>query len=420
MICLFLGAGASFELGMPLVWEFTKEIKRNLTADLFRKKNAEWNRLQLGFNEESQEIFCSILENENFHYENMFGALETEIKRAKSRNTEISLYGIRTWFYERIYYLLYFRQINNREYSSKRINLYSGLKSFSSISSPLWIISLNHDVLLEMIALENKIPIKSGFNEVINLNFYNRNRILKSIKFEYLSRTDLIAKKLDFFRPGEYGINLIKLHGALDIFAQHDCLDLLKILHQENEKKSILETLKLVNEELSVKINGIGATNEIIYLDENKDMQFLRRTLLSGAHKFIDKDSQLAPIEFIEIFKNNLNYSSLIYSVGYSFSDLHVNKVFIEWLERNSERKLVIVDPTAKIPFGFDHLISQISLERIGATDFFIRHSEEEIRPSLIKKNRKFKLLLRLRKMEMLEKLFLFLLKKIESRISPL
>ncbi len=39
---LFLGAGASAELGMPLAWELTAEIKNWLTADKLRQLNEGW------------------------------------------------------------------------------------------------------------------------------------------------------------------------------------------------------------------------------------------------------------------------------------------------------------------------------------------------------------------------------------------
>lgn len=41
---LFLGAGASYEAGMPLVWGLTEEIKDWLTADKIRWLNREWRR----------------------------------------------------------------------------------------------------------------------------------------------------------------------------------------------------------------------------------------------------------------------------------------------------------------------------------------------------------------------------------------
>jgi hypothetical protein len=38
---LFLGAGASYEVAMPLVWELTNEIKAWLTPDKLRALNRD-------------------------------------------------------------------------------------------------------------------------------------------------------------------------------------------------------------------------------------------------------------------------------------------------------------------------------------------------------------------------------------------
>jgi hypothetical protein len=39
---LLLGAGVSYEVGMPLVWDITNELKRWLTPDKLRAFNAGW------------------------------------------------------------------------------------------------------------------------------------------------------------------------------------------------------------------------------------------------------------------------------------------------------------------------------------------------------------------------------------------
>src|SRR5512132_3876429 len=42
LIGLFLGAGATYELGMPLVWDVTAEMKASLTLANLRQMNARW------------------------------------------------------------------------------------------------------------------------------------------------------------------------------------------------------------------------------------------------------------------------------------------------------------------------------------------------------------------------------------------
>jgi hypothetical protein len=46
---LFLGAGASFECGMPLVWDLTAEIGAWLTSEKLKDLNCHWRAHSLGY-----------------------------------------------------------------------------------------------------------------------------------------------------------------------------------------------------------------------------------------------------------------------------------------------------------------------------------------------------------------------------------
>jgi len=48
---LFLGAGASFELGMPLVWDLTAELKAWLTPAKLREFNKSWRSQGGGYSD---------------------------------------------------------------------------------------------------------------------------------------------------------------------------------------------------------------------------------------------------------------------------------------------------------------------------------------------------------------------------------
>ena len=66
---LFLGAGASYEAGMPLVWDLTAEIKDWLTADKLRELNAGWRLQGTGHCDAVIEDLISVLEGPHLHYE---------------------------------------------------------------------------------------------------------------------------------------------------------------------------------------------------------------------------------------------------------------------------------------------------------------------------------------------------------------
>src|SRR5215469_10394783 len=86
---LLLGAGASYEAGMPLVWELTSEIKDWLTPDKLRELNRGWrNRGDGGYSDEVVDDLISVLARDDLHYENILGHLETQFRRQRSKARE--------------------------------------------------------------------------------------------------------------------------------------------------------------------------------------------------------------------------------------------------------------------------------------------------------------------------------------------
>ena len=177
---------------------------------------------------------------------------------------------------------------------------------------------------------------------------------------------------MPFFRQGTHGINLLKLHGALDIFTFRDGKDLLKILPTQNSVDGVLETLRVTNEELNYyPENPVMAPNEIVYADETGEMQFLRRSLLAGAYKFNPKTSQALPLPLLNHFRSYINFLQSLVCIGYGFGDSHINQVMREWLEFSADRRLVIVRPGAtSIPEAFLHVAPQVELQPSTATDY--------------------------------------------------
>jgi len=49
LIGLLLGAGASYECGMPTVWELTQSMRAFATPELLRGKNLRSRAVNLGF-----------------------------------------------------------------------------------------------------------------------------------------------------------------------------------------------------------------------------------------------------------------------------------------------------------------------------------------------------------------------------------
>lgn len=383
MKALLLGAGASYELGLPLVWELTRELKNWLTPEKLDQLNEIWRAQGGGYSDEVISLIKDLLGVDSMQYENVIGALEVETNRERDAERYQELHGFRGWLLEVIYLLLCERQVKTSEYIESAVKDLYGIKKLVKESNPLWVFSLNHDINLEIIAAEYGIPVKSGFKEIVALPARSEEGdVIGKIKFEYLSRKDIENNRYDFFKLGEYGINLIKIHGALDIFAQGDELNYLKIRPKSLNCAAYATDLKKANELLQ-QHPFVKVTNEIAYADEEGETQFLRRTLLSGAHKFTGRIEQIAPSEFLGLFKSCVNYADEIICIGYGFGDSHVDEVIRDWLSFSNDRKLEIINPSINyVPSSLAHLCRQVSIKNIGCIDYFLSIDSSRDSPS--------------------------------------
>ena len=381
MKSLFLGAGSSYELGLPLVWELTAEIKNWLTPQKLEWLNNVWKSQGGGRRKEITELLNELLSIDSMHYEDIIGAIEVETNRCR-KDPELyqELHGIRAWLLDMIYAMLYQRQVKNEKYIKGVVKDLGAIKSLASENKPLWIFSLNHDINIEIIAAEYAIPVKSGFSGEITIPEVNNTG---ELLFEYLSREDIDNNNYSFFKSGEYGINLIKLHGSLDIFANGDELNYLKLKPDSYNISGYISSLVRANENLQEN-TSIRSTNEIIFKDKEETIQFLRKTLLSGAHKFSGNPQQIAPPEFLKLFESYINYSTDVICVGYGFGDAHIDSVIKKWLSFSEKRRLNIVNPSIsnidKLS-TYSHLSRQISFTSKGFVDYMlsINHQDDNL-----------------------------------------
>lgn len=379
---LFLGAGASYEAGMPLVWELTSEIKNWLTPEKLRDFSAGWRAQGTGLSEIVIEDFVSILARPDMHYEALLGYLETQFMRFNNTLGH-DYHGFYSWLIEMIYYILYYRQINNRTFLDKQLPRFDGIRALADASTPLWVFSLNHDVMIETIAARLSIPLHTGFS-TNTIRLPRRNALgqkIGEIHAETLTQEQLDNKAMFYPNPMQPGIYLMKIHGALDIFSFNDGKYLLKLLPEGSDTYGYVEALRAANEDLIYPLLGapngrVKATNEITYADESGEMQFLRRSLLSGSYKFSARRQQVLPKSMLKHFQANLSFVTNLICIGYGLGDLHINAIIREWLEFAPDRRLEIVNPSVEgIPSFLLHLSPQVTLTKSDTSDFFDKQS---------------------------------------------
>ena len=374
---LLLGAGASYDLGMPLVRELTHELKSWLTPEKLRTLNQHWRLGGPGFDYPDDVIddLASVIERDEMQYENILGFLQVQSQRSSDALQPYN--GLYAFLAEIVYALLQERHLRNSEYIKDHIRYLDGIKSFVVDNAPLWIFSLNHDLIIECFAAEFGIPIKSGFTEE-NIRLPRRSEngdVIGHLRAEVLPEDTIKRQGMPFLSRGQSGINLLKIHGSLDVFTFRDGRDVLKLLPDGDGIEGVLSSLRIANSELRYVEpgwpDGLTTRNEIMFADDSGEMQFLRRSLLAGAYKFDPRHHQVVQNELLDYFRTDLNYLKTLVCVGYSFGDGHINRVIREWLEFDGERHLTIVSPDAsRCPSEFLHVAPQVELVVSECTDY--------------------------------------------------
>ena len=375
---LLLGAGASYDLGMPLVWELTDKLKRWLTPDKLRSLNGHWRSAGPGFGypDEVIEDLRSVLERKDMHYENILGYLQVQSHRSSYELQSYS--GLYMFIMELVYGIMQEQHLLRVDYIQKNIRYLDGITVLAEANVPLWIFSLNYDLIIECFAADVGIRLASGFTQdTVSIPKRNEHGALIGVlEAEVLPEQVLKTQGLPFFNDGEQGLNLLKIHGSLDVFTFRDGHDVLKFLPCGSGVRGVLESLRGANHDLRYidpmwPGGVVHSINEIVYADEMEEMQFLRRSLLAGAYKFDDRYNQVIPNELLNHFESNLNRLTSLVCLGYGYGDQHINRVIRNWLEFRGERHLIIVDPNiSDVPSAFLHLASQVELIAFDCTTY--------------------------------------------------
>jgi len=259
------------------------------------------------------------------------------------------------------------------------LRFYDGLLGLARANTPLWVFSLNHDVMLELAAARLGIPVSGGFSdERLNIRLSPApNGESRHVAAEVIRNAHLKSRTLNFFKRGTVGINLQKIHGALDIFTFNEGNDVLRMLPQGGRPDGILESLYDFNLPSSGPRTGDGR----FATDTNGNEIFLRTSLVSGAHKFDAQHSQVLPMDYLQIFETSLLQLETLICIGYSFGDLHINLHIKGWLELSRSKRLIIVGPNCDVPAAFAHLEDRIECKRMTTTDFLQAYATAPLTP---------------------------------------
>ena len=375
MLALLLGAGASRELGMPVREELNAEILAWLNPASLRKINVSWRARGYGYPDDIISSVVQALEAPDFDYENLLARWEGLVTTQGS----VSHHGLYAWLAQVVSQALYRRQVSNRQVYTDGFPYFSGLVALARQHAPLWVFSLNHDLVMECLAAHFGIPLACGFSErTITLPCRKApGDIVATLQAQVLSEGELAEAALPFFPQGVPGINLLKIRGALDIFALDGTHDLIKLVPRSADFDAIIDALQIANEGLLDALlapEPLSVTNQIPWIDEQGNRRMLRRTLMASSTQLTDPYPHLMQRRFLEYFRMHLGSVERLVAVGYGLGNADVNEVLQDWLSGAAHRRLEVVTPRpGPLPDALAAHAHQIDVTARSTTTFLER-----------------------------------------------
>ncbi len=372
---LLLGAGFSTDLGMPLVSEFSKFYFKRLSFEIMEKVlNLHKKAHPYGFETNLRyDAFDKIIELHKdssllMNYENFLKEIQKIYFSSNENDYKMTIHYIFGLYYEQVYELF-------KDFSLKRFKIYNLNKNYYSDlfkifkEEELWILSLNHDLLIECLCLDNKIPISFGDTGILSFPLDNYHLNDNLLDFSYSNIQDLSIKKMKFFRNA-YGINLIKLHGALNEFFYNDKSKIIHTVAKKNDTSSSYFAKNfVVNNNMKHYVNGkyTPIIGELAVSDIDGECQFFGKSILTGGYKYSKKliDKQRGE-EKMFLFKQVLSEIDEVIIIGYGFNDEHINNRLDESMILNENLKMTIVNPdTSDLPYVIDRHNHDARISRI-------------------------------------------------------
>lgn len=355
---LLLGAGFSFDLGMPLTSELTDDFLSIFRRDNEKKTVAALSKAspfspERPINDKAIAAGINLLlqykEKGCRNYEEIIGAIQKGEGLAKptSLSDTDSYHFLFAKLYEIIHAILVMYQ--NASYG---IIYEVNKKWFSDFSSLLgdaetWIFSLNHDLYVECLAADLCIPISYGDTGQISFPVDNRN-LKNLIEFGTSVCRELSLESSGYIH-GSQGINLIKLHGGIsELHYQDRALICNLTLHDKKSPQLIAEFNRQLSMGFYANNQKVPGTQDRCITDLNGELEIIRASMLTGERKYSRTSKIIEGEEKLKLFDDALLAIDELTIIGYSFGDEHINFRLTNAMVLNKKFKITIVDPAIK------------------------------------------------------------------------
>jgi hypothetical protein len=387
---LLLGAGFSYDLGMPLASELTevffhivKENNIKLTASKLAEHNPYGDDRPINEKAllEALELMIKYKKNNETNYEafltDFFKVGQHHIKSLSDKDSFSYLLSI---FYDVIWNILvHYQKISYEILYEKNKKYYEKLQDLFS-DNETWVFTLNHDLFMEFLALDFNIPITYGDNK--NIIFPLNNIVFdKKIEFTYSDTKTFNIESMNFFQ-NKYGINLVKLHGGLSEFSYKDKSIMCNLnLHTNSSFKFNNEFLLFENMSYWAQNCKVPSGKDKVITNEDKELDIITKSMLMGGNKYSQTSNEKKGEEKLKVFDDILLELDEVTIIGYGFGDNHINIRLLNAMVLNKKLSIRIVEPnsisTPSFLQQFDY-DNRIKKAQCGAMQWFEYYKNEK------------------------------------------
>ncbi len=357
---LLLGAGFSYDLGMPVARELTEVFltlfdKRKLNRVAYYLSKAEPfgddRPINIKAIEESFNLLLRYKESGKGNYEELLAQLQDlNDDPKKTRSDKDSYHFIFGFLYDVIYAILCaFQAEAYRVLYPKNLQWFSKLENLLS-QKETWVFSLNHDILFECLAADLGIAVSYGDVETISFPVSNL-EMMKTISFSCNKRDSYRFDSPGFFKNTK-GVNLVKLHGSLSELEYDDGKIVCNLpMQRKNSFELMMDFQRGESMAYYHQHKKVPSGRDRIVTNSAGELDIMRKAMLTGGKKYSKTANAKHGEEKLQVFDAALREISQLTIIGYGFGDKHINFRIAHAMARKDDLKVRFIDPANnKIP----------------------------------------------------------------------
>lgn len=351
---LLLGAGFSYDLGMPLAAELT-EVFLNVFSDELVERMATAMSLRQPYSADRPidpraikagwDSFLAYKKSGGRNYEAFLAEIENKAGLGSPTQPERDSYHTLFDYFYRVIHTIFdlYQEVSYTLLYGKNKDCFSALKTFLS-DEETWVLSLNHDLNFEFLALDFGVSVTYGDDHELELPLSNL-QLNKRIPFTYTERKGWSASHAGFLK-GTPGFNLIKLHGGLSEFTYRD-RSLLCNLRLNHPSSFHLAQSYFLYRQMAFYENGepIVMGQDRAISDLFGEFDIISKSMLTGGRKYSGTSKVKEGEEKLQILDSVLAGLDEFTIIGYGFADEHINFRLSNAMLLNPKLRITIVDP---------------------------------------------------------------------------